>query len=232
MTATTPVVAAPAMAAAMPPAPPASAGPPPYAASSPPAPAKSGGSGCLKAFLIVAVACAVIGIGLFAVLVFAIDRGASTLDKAAKKLAAGPDAEAKVEQQTGIVTNPFGFDTKHPPQLDVYKRPLSCRVDSSSGDAVASGSVKNNSGHASSYVIAVEFRRDGTQVGAGVADVYRVDPGQVMDWKAEGPLGESDTSGTSDTSATTPTGTLTCAVTGILRSDNPNILPSTTTTTD
>jgi hypothetical protein len=183
--------------------------------SAPPAPTKSGGNGCLKAFIVVALIFTALGIGLFALLVFAIDRGTSKLDDVAK----GIDSQSQVAQETGIVTNPLGFDKKHPPQLDVYKRPLSCSTDSSTGEAVAAGSVKNNSSHASSYLIAVEFRRDDTSVGVGVTDVYRVQPGEAMNWKAESVVDDSSS------------GTLTCVVTGIYRSDNPNIVPSTTETT-
>ncbi len=152
----------------------------------------------------------VLGIGLFALLAFVIDRGVH-------HLASNLDAMNKVEQQTGIATYPFGFDATHPPQKDVYGRPLHCSVDRSTGLATAQGSVFNHSGHPSSYFIVVSFTQGGTEVGSGAADVFNVPSGQSVNFQASGSAG----------SAKSPT----CKVTLILRSDNPKLAPSTTTTT-
>jgi hypothetical protein len=188
-----------------------SVGPAGSTASSVPAPAKKSGNGCLKAFFIVAVAFFLIGTGLFVVVGFVLDRAVDQFSK-------GFDSEAQAESKTGIASYPLGFDTKHPPQLDVYKRPVTCSTDASTNTTVATGSVKNHSGHPSSYLITVEFRRDGSDVGGGLAAAYRVEPGQVVAWRTVG--GETSSA----------SGALTCVVTLILRSDNPNVVPSTTTT--
>ena len=129
-------------------------------------------------------------------------------------LASNIDAENRVEQQTGIETYPLGFDTTHPPQRDVYGRTLRCSVDSSTGLAVAEGSVLNHSAHASSYLITVSFTSGGSDVGGASAIVYNVEPGQSVNYRAEGSAGN----------AKSPS----CKVTFILRSDNPKLAPTTT----
>ena len=122
-------------------------------------------------------------------------------------------AEAKVEKQTGISTNPLGFDTTHPPQIDVYQPPLKCSVDSS-GPGHGHGQVHNHTAHASSYLISVHFSAGGQDVGTGVADVLPRRPRDTVTYRAAG-------SSTTAKSAS-------CKVTLVLRSDNPDLLPTTT----
>ena len=92
----------------------------------------------------------------------------------------------KVENQTGISTNPLGFDSSHPPQYDVWKRPIKCSFDSSTDTATATGTVQNHSSHPSSYLLGIAFKRGSTQVGDGVDIILHVDPGHVASWSAQG----------------------------------------------
>src|SRR4051794_35365991 len=82
---------------------------PPPTPSPAPAPATKGGSGCLKAFLIVAAVMAVLAMGLFVLLAFVVSKGVDKVNDSAK-------AEQKVEDRTGIKSNPFLFNADHPPQ--------------------------------------------------------------------------------------------------------------------
>ena len=90
---------------------------------------------------------------------------AAGLDFLGGKVESAQKKEAKVVDQTGIVTSPAFFGHAHPPQYDVWKQPLSCHVDPASGQVVGDGKVKNNSGNKSWYVISVEVTRGGTSVG-------------------------------------------------------------------
>jgi hypothetical protein len=206
--------------AASPPVPPPTV-PPPGAApvpGGPPAspPASSGNSGCLKVFLIVIAILGVLAIGAFVLFALVLDAGVHVANHYANQLANEDKAQSKVQDKTGIATDPFGFDSTHPPQMDVYQQPLHCSV-GSGGEATASGSVHNRSAHASSYLISVDFSSGGQVVGSGVADVFHVGSGQTVAFQATGEAGDAKS--------------VTCKVTAILRSDNPNLVPSSTTTT-
>ncbi len=155
----------------------------------------------------------VLGIGLVVVLFFVVDAGVHVANHYANQLEAQTKAEAKVEKQTGISTNPLGFDSSHPPQLDVNKPPLKCSVDAN-GLAVATGQVHNHSAHPSSYLITVDFDAGGQAVGTGVAEVYHVGSGSTVTYRAAG--------------SSTTAKSVSCKVTSVLRSDNPAILPTTT----
>lgn len=169
---------------------------------------KKSGNGCLKAFVIMVCVVFVVGVGVIAVLAFVVDR-------VGHHVLAGANAENKVEQQTGIATNPLGFDSAHPPQKDVYGRRLDCSVDGS-GLATAKGSVFNHSGHPSAYVISVNFLHGSTVVGDGGTVVFNVPAGGAVDFQASGSVGDNKS--------------VTCKVDSILRSSNPKLAPSTTTT--
>jgi hypothetical protein len=158
--------------------------------------------------LVVCAIIVVLVIGVVALLAFVIDRGVH-------HLASNIDAEQKVENQTGISTYPLGFDSTHPPQMDVYKRPIKCELDKSTGVVTATGSVLNHSAHPSSYLIGLSF--DGTTDSeGGGATVFNVNPGQTVSFTASGP---APSGGTPD-----------CKITLVLRSDNPKLAPVTTTT--
>ncbi len=157
----------------------------------------------------------VLVIGFFLLLAFVIDAGSHVVTHYANQLDAQTKAEQKVENQTGITTLALGFDSKHPPQLDVWKPAPTCSVNQT-GQAQAVGKVTNHSGHASSYVITVDFTAGGNDLGGGVASVFHVDPGQAVSYTVVG-------GSTSDKSVS-------CKVTSVYRSDNPNVLPVTTTT--
>jgi len=123
-------------------------------------------------------------------------------------------AEERYQEQTGIASYPLGFDVQHPPQLDIWKRPLSCTYDATNGTATAAGTVQNHSGSAASYLIAVTFERDGGEVGTSAEGVARVEPGATTPWRATGPV--------------TGSGDVTCKVTLILRGGS-DAIPTTTT---
>jgi hypothetical protein len=185
------------------------------AAPAGPAPASSS-NGCLKAFLIVFAILFVLGAGAVILFVFVLGQAVDKAGNAIDKLSTGAQAETHYEDQTGIASNPLGFDQTHPPQLDIWKRPLTCTTDSTAGSATASGTVQNHSSHPSSYLITVSFRRNGTEVGSAVDGVVHVATGATSSWHALGPV--------------TGSGDVTCVVTAILRTDNPDVLPTTTTT--
>ncbi len=168
----------------------------------------------MKAFLIVFCILVVLGFGLLALFVFVIDAGVHVASHYATQLENQSKAEAKVEKETGISTNPIGFDAAHPPQLDVNEPPLKCSVDSS-GLAVATGKVHNHTAHASSYLITVDFSAGGQDVGTGLAQVYHVGSGDTVTYRAAG--------------SSTTAKSVSCKVSTVLRSDNPAILPTTTT---
>jgi len=215
-----PPVAAPAPPASAPPpaeAPPAV--PPPAAPTTTAAPAgaaaaPSSGNGCLKAFLIVFGVLVVIGVGLVILFAFVLNRAVNKGFDALDKFATPIEAEDHYEQQTGIASYPLGFDIQHPPQLDIWKRPVSCTYDSSTSSATASGTVLNHSGHPSSYLVAVSFSRGGTEVGTSVDGIGHVGAGATAPWRATGTV--------------TGSGDVTCSVTLILRDDDPNVIPTTT----
>ena len=108
----------------------------------------------------------VAGIVVVGLLAFVIDRGVH-------HLTSGFDAEQKVENETGIVSNPLGFDSSHPPQKDVYQRPLTCSADSTSGQVTAKGSVFNHTGQASSYLVSVSFTGKSGDPAAVATDLQR-----------------------------------------------------------
>ncbi len=189
-------------------------------ATTPPATAPASSSnGCLKAFLIVFGILFVLGVGVVILFVFVLGKAVDKAGTALDKLQTGGEAETHYENQTGIASNPLGFDQAHPPQLDIWKRPLTCTTDSSAGTATASGTVQNHSSHPSSYLITVSFRRGGTEVATSIDGVVHVATGATASWQATGSV--------------TGSGDVSCVVTAILRTDNPDVvpvLPSTTTT--
>jgi hypothetical protein len=183
------------------------------------APASSS-NGCLKAFLIVFAILFVLGVGAVILFVFVLGMAVDKAGNALDKLSTGAQAETHYEDQTGIASNPIGFDQAHPPQLDIWKRTVSCSTDATAGTATASGTVQNHSTHPSSYLITVSFSRDGTEVGSGVEGVVHVATGATAPWQATGSV--------------TGSGDVSCKVTAILRTDNPDVVPplaSSTTTT-
>jgi hypothetical protein len=155
---------------------------------------------------------AVIGLGLVVVFAFFVDRAANKISDAAGKFVNSAAAEQHYEDQTGIVTNPLGFDKAHPPQLDIWKRPVRCSI--SSGMAVMSGTVHNNTGQTSAYGISVTFSRGGTEVGSSFDGVVNVAPGATAAWRASAQVSGSNP--------------VTCRVTAILRTNNALVVPSTT----
>ena len=170
-----PLAAPPGPPLAAPPGPPLA--PPPGAygapAAPPPAPAKSG-NGCLKAFLIVSAIVAVLAIAVFVLVAFVFKKGVDTLnDKVA--------AQDKIEQQTGIKSS--SFNTEHPPQRDISVDDMDCTVDSS-GDMMASGTVKNHSSKTSVYTVTISFRRNGVEVASASDVLPTVDAGQTASWTA------------------------------------------------
>ena len=158
------------------------------------APPAKKGNGCLKAALIVGAIIVVLGIGTFIALAFLVNKGVDTVNS---KL----DAQKKVEQRTGISSS--SFNTEHPPQDDLAGD-WKCSTNSG-GFPQVTGSVKNNSSHASTYTITVEFRQDGTQFTTGSGIIVSVDPGQSADFSATG--------------AVEPSGKFTCKVDSIDRFD-------------
>jgi type II secretory pathway pseudopilin PulG len=204
-----PVVAA-ATAPTEPIVPPAPTQPAPSAST----PASSSGSGCLKAFLIAFVILAVIGIGIVVTLAFFVNRAANKLTTAANQLGDSAAAEQHYEDQTGITSNPLAFDVAHPPQLDIWKRPIRCSYSSSSSIAVASGTVLNHTSKASAYGIVVSFTRGGTEVGSSFDGVVNVAPGATAAWQASGEV--------------TGSGSVGCKVTEILRTSQALLVPTTT----
>jgi len=197
------------------PTPPGAVPPPPVPPPPVPGPAPTTGNGCLKAFLVAVAVLFVVG----AVLVIAFAVFAThEVHKAAKafndQVLTPIAAEQHYEQQTGIASYPLGFDATNPPQLDIWKRPLSCTYDTASQTATASGTVQNHSPNAASYLIAVEFQRGGGDVGGAADGVARVDPGATAPWRATGPV--------------TGPGVVTCRVTLVLRGPG-DAIPTTTT---
>jgi hypothetical protein len=217
----TPVVPPPVIPAAAPPAapPPAAPAPPPAApppggytppptqASSAPPPAKKSGNGCLKAFLIVFVIVVVLGIGLFVVLGFVVKKGVDSVNS-------DINAEKKVEQRTGISSNPLFFNSKHPPQDDISTDSMKCTTDSS-GNMQASGTVTNHSSNTSTYTVTISFRQNGSEVGTGTDVLPSVDAGATATWTAN--------------SVTTANGSFTCKITEVDRFDINTFISTTTT---
>ena len=146
----------------------------------------------------------VLGIGLVIALVAGVGWFAHKVDTALK-------AEQKVEDKTHIATLPIYWDDSHPPQYDVWKRPVTCSVQSD-GSVVASGTVKNNTSAAKSYFITVSFTQNGRQIGTGGDGVANVQAGAVAPWRAT--LVDASTSGK-----------VSCAVTTIWRSGLASIIP-------
>jgi hypothetical protein len=208
-----PAAAAPPPKAAPPPAAPPPAAPPPTVAAAAPAAApapakKSGGSGCAKAIIAFVIVLAVIGILFVAALVAGIGFLGHKVESAAKKL----EKEQQVEDKTHISTIPLYYDSDHPPQYDIWKRPLSCSTQSD-GTLVASGTVKNNTGSPKSYLVFVTFSQGGNDVGTGTDGIANVKAGDTAAWRIV------------DVGANV-SGKITCTVTAIYRSDLFSIIPS------
>lgn len=166
---------------------------PPVAGAVADAPVKKG-NGCLKAVLIVGAIIAVLGIAAVAILVFAVNRGVDTVND---KL----DAQQQVENRTGIKSN--SFNTEHPPQDDLASD-WKC-TSTPNGFPQVTGSVKNNSSNTSSYAITVDFKENGTEFDSASGLIVSVDPGQTADFAATGSV--------------KPTGTFTCRIDTIDRTD-------------
>ncbi len=199
-----PPPAAPAPPPAAPPAPPPGA--PPATAYAGPPPAKKSGNGCLKAFLIVFAIAVVLGIGVVVAAGFLVKKGVDTVNSDAK-------AEQKVEDRTGISSNPLFFNAKHPPHDDVSSGSMQCTTDTS-GNMQASGTITNHSSNASTYTISVSFRQNGTEVGSGSDIVPSVSAGGTATWTAN--------------SVTTVDGSFSCRITDVERFDTGTIAPTTT----
>jgi len=179
---------------------------PPVPGPAMPAPAKKGGNGCLKAFIIVAIILVVLGAGTFAVFAVFVNKAVNTVTDSI-------DAQQKVENQTGIKSNPLGFNSKNPPQKDISAENMTCTTDSS-GSMKASGTVTNHSSKNSVYVITISFRRNGTEVGAGSDFLPSVGAGETANWTAN--------------SAVEADGTFTCRIVEIDRLDVGSLTPPTT----
>ena len=206
--------AAPPMAQPQPPpplappiAPPVGPPPPiPPVAGAAQAPAKKSGNGCLKAFIIVAVLLVLLGAGTVAVFAFFVDKAVNTVNSDIA-------AQEKVEKQTGIRSNPLGFNAEHPPQKDISADDMSCTTDSS-GDMKASGTLTNHSSKTSLYSITISFRQNGNEIATGADFLPSVDAGETADWTA--------------LSSVEANGTFTCRIVEIDRLDVGTITPPTT----
>jgi len=173
----------------------------------PPAPAKKGGNGCLKAFLIVFAILVVLGIGVFVLLGFVVKKGVDSVNDDIK-------AEQKVEARTGIKSNSFGFNANHPPQDDVFPDAMKCTTDSD-GNMQATGTLTNHSSETSFYIITVVFKQNGAQVSDGVDTVSNVDAGGDATWTVN---------------TATPAGTsFSCRISEVERSSALNDFVTTTT---
>ncbi|HEY5153231.1 MAG TPA: hypothetical protein VIJ47_00760, partial [Acidimicrobiales bacterium] len=179
---------------------------PPVAGAPAPAPAKKGGNGCLKAFIIVAIVLVLLGGGTIAVFAFFVDKAVNTVN-------ADIDAQAKVEKQTGIKSNPLGFNEKNPPQKDISADDMTCTTNSS-GNMEASGTVTNHSSKTSLYSITISFRRNGTEVATGADFLPSVNAGQTGKWVAN--------------SGVEANGSFSCKIVEIDRLDVGSITPPTT----
>ena len=199
-----PTPAPPPAAPAAPPAPPPGA--PPATAYVGPPPAKKGGNGCLKAFLIVFAIAVVLGIGVVVAAGFLVKKSVDTVTRDVK-------AEQKVEDRTGISSLALGFNAKHPPQDDVSPGSMQCTTDSS-GNMQASGTITNHSSNASTYTISVSFRQNGAEVGNGSDVVPRVSADGTATWTVN--------------SVTTADGSFSCKITDVERFDTGTIQPTTT----
>jgi hypothetical protein len=144
-------------------------------------------------------------------LVVAAVAGVGWLGHKAKKAV---QSEQTVEDQTHIATRPVYFDPSHPPQYDVWKRPVTCVVDAD-GTAVATGTVVNRSATASAYFLTVDFARGGKDVGSGGDAVLNVGPGQVAPWRA---LDRRP-------AVASASGPLACTVSAIWRWNRPAVVP-------
>ena len=157
--------------------------PPPLGAPAPP-PKKKGGSGCLKAVLIVAVILVLLGAGTFAVLAVFVHKAVNTVNDSV-------NAEQKVENQTGIKSNPLGFNSEHPPQKDISVDDMTCTTDRL-GNMQASGTVTNHSSKTSLYSITISFRRNGAEVATGADFLPSVNAGQTASWTANSAVEAAD----------------------------------------
>ena len=173
-----------------------------------PAGPPQGMNGCLKAFLIVFGILVVLGIAAFVVLGFVVKKGVDSVSNDIK-------AEQKVENSTGIKSNPLGFNSKHPPQDDISASGMTCTTDSQ-GNMQASGTVTNHSSSTSTYTISISFRRNGAEIASGSDLLPSVDAGQTATWTAN-----SAVSGDG--------GPFTCKITEIDRFSIGTLIPTTTT---
>ena len=179
---------------------------PPVPGAAAPAPAKKGGNGCLKAFIIVAIVFVLLGAGTVAVFAFFVDKAVNTVSDDIAH-------QEKVEKQTGIRSNPLGFNEKNPPQKDISADDMTCTTDSS-GNMKASGTVTNHSSKTSLYSITISFRQNGNEIGTGADFLPSVDAGQTADWAAN--------------SGVVADGTFTCKIVEIDRLDVGTLTPPTT----
>jgi hypothetical protein len=201
----TPPPAAPPPAAPLAPPPAPGYAPPPPGVAGPP-PAKKGGNGCLKAFLIVFALMAVVAIGVFVLIGFGLNKAVDSVNRDIK-------AQEKVEQRTGIKSNPLGFNAKNPPQDDVVG---GCEATTdSSGNMHGEGRVTNHSSKTSSYSITVSFLQNGSEVGSGGDVLPSVAAGADATWTAS--------------SFTPADGSFTCKITEIDRFDLSTFLSTTST---
>ncbi len=156
----------------------------------------------------------VIGIGLVVVFAFFVDRAVNKISDVAGNFVNSAAAEQHYEDQTGIATNPIGFDEAHPPQLDIWKRPVRA-ARSRSGMAVASGTVHNNTGQPSAYGITRRLQPGWHR--------RRFRPSTAWSTSPPGPPRPGGAS--AEVSGSNP---VTCRVTAILRTNNALVVPSTT----
>jgi hypothetical protein len=148
----------------------------------------------------------VLGIGAVVAAGFLVKKVGDSVTRDAK-------AEQKVEDRTGISSNPLFFDAKHPPQDDVSADSMKCTTDSS-GNMQASGTVNNHTSGSSSYTITLSFRKNGAEVGTGLDVIPSVNPGGNATWTAS--------------STTLADGSFTCKITDVERFGTDSILPPTT----
>ena len=141
-----------------------------------------------------------------AVFAFFVDKAVNTVNDDIAK-------QEKVEKQTGIRSNPLGFNEKNPPQKDISADDMTCTTDSS-GNMKASGTVTNHSSKTSLYSITISFRQNGNEIATGGDFLPSVDAGQTADWTANSGV-EAD-------------GTFTCRIIEIDRLDVGTLTPPTT----
>jgi hypothetical protein len=165
---------------ARPPPPTAGAVPPPpqkYVAAPPP---KSGMSGCLIAFLVVAGLFVVGIIGFIILAVVLVDEAVEQFDDYAEEYDVGREKMGPIEEETGIETSSANFE--NPPQYDL-SGDTTCDLDAN--PLTASGEVVNHSSETSDYIITVVFEEgSGTRFEQATAILNRVAPEERVPWEA------------------------------------------------